>query len=112
MKSTCDINFHNLSHRSVFSLLEILMEDVLVSLFSGGWLLIAYIHGDSDGTSEMNCVDNVDSFYTASLFSIETQHTIGKIMVHSHRTSVLTLALSLGWATLICTCAIHTKLQQ
>ena len=56
------------------------MENVLVLLFSGGWLLIAYIHGDLDGTSEMNCVDNVDSFYTALLFSIETQHTIGKII--------------------------------
>ncbi|XP_015791199.1 G protein-activated inward rectifier potassium channel 3-like [Tetranychus urticae] len=56
--------------------------------FAVVWYLIAYAHGDIDGspsssssspssTDKPKCVNGVDSFSTAFLFSIETQHTIG-----------------------------------
>ncbi|XP_074604698.1 G protein-activated inward rectifier potassium channel 3-like [Brevipalpus obovatus] len=43
------------------------------------WYIIAYAHGDfeNDETKHRKCVNGVDSFSTAFLFSIETQHTIG-----------------------------------
>lgn len=43
------------------------------------WYIIAYAHGDfeNDETKHRKCVNGVDSFTTAFLFSIETQHTIG-----------------------------------
>ena len=54
--------------------------------FYGSWLVfgilyyvIAYIHGDvGSGTGDwMPCILQVDSFSSAFLFSLETQHTIG-----------------------------------
>ena len=44
------------------------------------WYVLALVHGDLDqdkGDAHVNCVDNVDSFTGAFLFSLETQHTIG-----------------------------------
>ena len=51
-------------------------------LFAVVWYLIAYIHGDLDpdilaSDDHVVCVDNVEDFATAFLFSVETQHTIG-----------------------------------
>ncbi|XP_015791042.1 G protein-activated inward rectifier potassium channel 3-like [Tetranychus urticae] len=48
--------------------------------FAVVWYLIAYAHGDLDGPSSNDrrkCVNGVDTFATAFLFSVETQHTIG-----------------------------------
>ena len=49
-------------------------------VFAVLWYLIAVVHGDFDperGDDHVVCVDNVDDFTTAFLFSVETQHTIG-----------------------------------
>ena len=50
-------------------------------MFATVWYLIAAAHGDTDVESQaeghVNCVDNVNSFTSAFLFSSETQHTIG-----------------------------------
>uniref|UniRef100_A0A1I8IW55 G protein-activated inward rectifier potassium channel 3 n=1 Tax=Macrostomum lignano TaxID=282301 RepID=A0A1I8IW55_9PLAT len=48
--------------------------------FSLFWLLICFSHGDLDEKKPKNfvpCVENVNGFTDALLFSIETQHTIG-----------------------------------
>lgn len=71
------------------------------SIFAGIWWLIAYAHGDidyaqgnlmNDGAGGENysnktfipCVTEIKSFATSFLFSIETQHTIGKQQLHSN----------------------------
>ncbi|CAH1794201.1 unnamed protein product [Owenia fusiformis] len=44
------------------------------------WWIICFSHGDFEHTSDIDwvpCVDAVEDFPTALLFSIETQHTIG-----------------------------------
>nr|XP_042907321.1 ATP-sensitive inward rectifier potassium channel 12 isoform X2 [Parasteatoda tepidariorum] len=45
------------------------------------WYLIAFAHGDLEHTEDDDawkpCVENVHSFVTAFLFSVESQHTIG-----------------------------------
>lgn len=59
--------------------------------FAGVWYVIAYAHGDLEyaervrlyGADALNesfipCVTEVKSFATSFLFSVETQHTIGK----------------------------------
>lgn len=59
--------------------------------FAGIWYVIAYAHGDLEyaervrkyGAEALNesfipCVTEVKSFATSFLFSVETQHTIGK----------------------------------
>lgn len=59
--------------------------------FSVVWWVIAFAHGDlehaqnlSDGvelndTSFIPCVTEIKGFATSFLFSVETQHTIGKV---------------------------------
>ena len=53
------------------------------SLFALIWWLICFSHGDLDeenraeGSNHKPCVVNIESFTSAILFSIETQHTIG-----------------------------------
>lgn len=64
------------------------------AFFGGIWWLIAYVHGDLDvaqgklmGDEEYAnktfnpCVTEIKSVATAFLFSVETQHTIGKCVV-------------------------------
>lgn len=47
------------------------------------WWSIAFAHDDLSLTfhkNETECISGVDDFYSALLFSIETQHTIGKFI--------------------------------
>ena len=49
-------------------------------MFAIVWYLLAVAHGDIDVNkpeNHINCVDNLESFTSAFLFSLETQHTIG-----------------------------------
>ena len=52
-------------------------------LFGVVWFLVAIVHGDLDPEylaahpDHVVCVDNIEDFTTAFLFSVETQHTIG-----------------------------------
>ena len=49
-------------------------------MFAVLWYLIALVHGDmaaDKSEDHVDCVDNVGSFTSAFLFSLETQHTIG-----------------------------------
>jgi len=51
-------------------------------IFALVWWLICFSHGDLDDENIANtdwvpCVENINSFISAVLFSIETQHTIG-----------------------------------
>ena len=44
------------------------------------WYVLALVHGDLEldkDDDHVNCVDNMNSFTEAFLFSLETQHTIG-----------------------------------
>ena len=53
-------------------------------VFAGVWYLIALIHGDLDPLQPEDhkvCVENVEDFTSAFLFSVETQHTIGYVRV-------------------------------
>lgn len=66
------------------------------SVFAGIWWLIAYSHGDldyahgklisgyGDNKTFIPCVTEIKSFATSFLFSIETQHTIGKRKSKEH----------------------------
>ena len=50
------------------------------TMFAVVWYLLAFYHGDLDQLKpeeHVDCVDNVNSFTTSFLFSLETQHTIG-----------------------------------
>ena len=88
----CNISYVNVEKRSARYLLDIfttLLElrwsyNILVYLiaFVSSWLLFALmwwaIHaGSGVGEDGRSCIEGVDSFQTALLFSIETQHTIG-----------------------------------
>jgi len=49
-------------------------------MFAGVWYLIALLHGDLGPLQSEDhkvCVENVEDFTSAFLFSVETQHTIG-----------------------------------
>ena len=49
-------------------------------MFAVLWYLIVMVHGDmaaDKSEDHVDCVDNVGSFTSAFLFSLETQHTIG-----------------------------------
>jgi len=49
--------------------------------FAVVWYIICYAHGDFDSVNKdgkvVKCVNGIESFASAFLFSIETQHTIG-----------------------------------
>ena len=50
------------------------------TMFAAVWYLLAFYHGDLDQVKpedHVDCVDNLNSFTTSFLFSLETQHTIG-----------------------------------
>lgn len=56
------------------------------------WWLIAYSHGDLDPENHANsnstfipCIENIRGFTSSFLFSIETQHTIGWLIIHLNR---------------------------
>ncbi|XP_037538338.1 G protein-activated inward rectifier potassium channel 3 [Nematolebias whitei] len=63
------------------SLFVFVMAYAVTWLFFGAiWYLIAYCRGDLDHLEDINwtpCVDNVNGFISAFLFSIETETTIG-----------------------------------
>ena len=50
------------------------------TMFAVVWYLLALYHGDLEQVKpedHVDCVDNLNSFTTSFLFSLETQHTIG-----------------------------------
>ena len=50
------------------------------TMFAILWYLLAFLHGDLEqvqSEDHLNCVDNVNTFTSSFLFSLETQHTIG-----------------------------------
>ena len=50
------------------------------TMFAVVWYLLALYHGDLElvkPEDHVDCVDNLNSFTTSFLFSLETQHTIG-----------------------------------
>ena len=56
------------------------------TVFACIWYLVMLTHGDladelADG--HVSCVDNVQDFTSCFLFSLETQHTIGSVHLHS-----------------------------
>lgn len=80
---------------------------ILSWLFLGViWFLIAYAHGDIDyfqkydeatdkeqfekSTNHTVCVTEIKSFLSAFLFSLETQHTIGKSFHHNNEQPIKT----------------------
>jgi len=55
--------------------------------FSIIYFLLAYTHGDLDHIGDPNfkpCIENLESFWDALLFSIETQSTIGYGTIYPH----------------------------
>lgn len=84
----------------------------LLSWFSFAcvWWLIAYTHGDLDPENLMPdsgwspCVDNINSFTSCFLFSLETQHTIGyggRATTEECPEAVITMCLQSIWGMMI-----------
>ena len=52
------------------------------TMFAVVWYLLAFAHGDLDlvkSEDHLDCVDNVNTFTSSFLFSLETQTTIGLV---------------------------------
>ena len=52
------------------------------TMFAVVWYVLAFAHGDLDlvkSEDHLDCVDNVNTFTSSFLFSLETQTTIGLV---------------------------------
>ncbi|KAI0231456.1 G protein-activated inward rectifier potassium channel 2 [Lamellibrachia satsuma] len=76
-------------------------------LFTGVWLVISIIHGDTAHAGDdewIPCVIGVHDFTTALLFSIETQHTIGygtRAVTHACPAAIITVMIQSVFGVLI-----------